>query len=89
MRCSIPEIKKFTSTLVQGMTKGNHELVMLLKEQSKEAWETRKFNVKSKENMQKEAFNTNKFNVFRDFSYDNYTNIFKPGDLSNSLNIYN
>ena len=46
MRCSIPEIKKFTSTLVQGMTKGNHELVMLLKEQSKEAWEARKFNVK-------------------------------------------
>lgn len=38
MRCVIPEIKKFTSTIIQGMTKGNSELVMMLQEQSKEVW---------------------------------------------------
>lgn len=46
MRCSIPEIKKFSSTLVQGITKGNNELALLLKQQSKEAWETKKFHVR-------------------------------------------
>ncbi|OPZ89693.1 MAG: Bacterial type II secretion system protein F domain protein [Firmicutes bacterium ADurb.Bin419] len=46
IRCSVPEIKKFTSTLVQGITKGNDELALLLKQQSKEAWETKKFHVR-------------------------------------------
>lgn len=39
MRCVIPEIKKFTSTIIQGMTKGNSELVIMLQEQSKEVWQ--------------------------------------------------
>ncbi len=46
MRCGVPEIKKFTSTLIQGLTKGNRELGFFLKQQSKEVWEARKFNVK-------------------------------------------
>lgn len=39
MKCVIPEIKKFTSTIVQGMTKGNSELVIMLQEQSREVWQ--------------------------------------------------
>lgn len=45
-RCMIPEIKKFASTIVQGLTKGNSELTMVLTEQSKEAWTTKKTMVK-------------------------------------------
>lgn len=41
-RCIIPEIKKFTSTIIQGMTKGNRELVAMLQEQSKEVWQMKK-----------------------------------------------
>ena len=37
-RCIIPEIKKFTSTIIQGIIKGNSELTMMLQEQSKEVW---------------------------------------------------
>lgn len=45
-RCIIPEIKKFTSTIVQGMIKGNSELIHMLQEQSKEVWAAKKQNVK-------------------------------------------
>ena len=45
-RCIIPEIKKFTSTIVQGMVKGNSELTMMLQEQSKEVWALKKQNVR-------------------------------------------
>lgn len=41
-RCIIPEIKKFTSTIIQGMTKGNSELTAMLQEQSKEVWQLKK-----------------------------------------------
>lgn len=41
-RCIIPEIKKFTSTIVQGMTKGNSELTGMLQQQSKEVWQLKK-----------------------------------------------
>lgn len=41
-RCIIPEIKKFTSTIIQGMTKGNSELTSMLQEQSKEVWQLKK-----------------------------------------------
>lgn len=41
-RCIIPEIKKFTSTIVQGVTKGNSELVAMLQTQSKEVWQLKK-----------------------------------------------
>lgn len=40
-RCMAPPIKKFTSTIIQGMVKGNRELVEMIKEQSRELWETR------------------------------------------------
>lgn len=46
VRCIIPEIKKLTSTLIQGMTKGNSELSAILQEQSKEVWAAKKRNVK-------------------------------------------
>lgn len=42
MRCIIPEIKKFTSTIVQGLVKGNSELTVMLQEQSKEVWQLKK-----------------------------------------------
>lgn len=45
-RCIIPEIKKFTSTIVQGLIKGNSELIFMLQEQSKEVWTAKKQNVK-------------------------------------------
>ena len=45
-RCIIPEIKKFTSTIIQGMVKGNSELIMMLQEQSKEVWAAKKQDVK-------------------------------------------
>lgn len=46
IRCILPEIKKLTSTLIQGMTKGNSELSAGLQEQSKEVWAAKKQNVK-------------------------------------------
>ena len=36
-RCIIPEIKKFSSTLVQGLIKGNSELAMMLQTQGEKA----------------------------------------------------
>lgn len=41
-RCIIPEIKKFASTIVQGIVKGNSELSIMLTEQSKEVWAAKK-----------------------------------------------
>ena len=45
-RCIIPEIKKFSSTIVQGLVKGNSELTVMLMEQSKEVWAAKKQNVR-------------------------------------------
>ena len=45
-RCIIPEIKKFASTIVQGIVKGNSELTIMLMEQSKEVWAAKKQNVR-------------------------------------------
>lgn len=45
-RCIIPEIKKFASTMVQGITKGNSELAVMLMVQSKEVWAMKKQNVR-------------------------------------------
>lgn len=41
-RCMAPEIRKFSSTLIQGVTKGNSDLAQLLTQQSKEVWEMKK-----------------------------------------------
>lgn len=46
LRCVIPEIKKFSSTIVQGLIKGNSELAMMLQEQSAEVWGSKKQNAK-------------------------------------------
>lgn len=45
-RCVLPEIKKFTSTIIQGMLKGNSELVQMLKQQSGEVWNMKRQSVK-------------------------------------------
>lgn len=45
-RCIVPEIKKFTSTIVQGMVKGNSELTVMLQQQSKEVWNLKRQNIK-------------------------------------------
>jgi len=39
VRCVIPEIKKFSSTIIQGIEKGNKELAIMLCVQSDEVWE--------------------------------------------------
>ena len=45
-RCTAPEIKKFTSTIIQGMIKGNKELVEMIKQQSREIWDAKRHRVK-------------------------------------------
>lgn len=47
-RCSSKRVKKFISMLVQNLTKGNKELVVFLKQATKESWEERKHYVKRK-----------------------------------------
>lgn len=42
LRCATPEIKKFTSFIVQGLEKGNKDLAFSLKNQSDELWEEKK-----------------------------------------------
>lgn len=42
IRCMIPEIKKFSSTIIQGLQKGNKELSSMLQQQSAETWSLRK-----------------------------------------------
>lgn len=46
VKCVVPEIKKFTSTVIQGITKGNSELSMMLQEQSREVWNLRRQNIR-------------------------------------------
>jgi tight adherence protein C len=46
IRCMIPEAKKFSSTIIQGLQKGNSELSYMLQQQSQEVWGIRKQNVR-------------------------------------------
>lgn len=41
-RCMLPEIRKFASTVIQGLDKANSELSSVLIQQSREVWETKK-----------------------------------------------
>ena len=41
-RCMVPEIKKFASTVIQGLVKGNSELTAMLQTQSQEVWEAKR-----------------------------------------------
>lgn len=41
-RCMLQEIRKFTSTLIQGMKQGNIELSSMLMQQSREVWQFKK-----------------------------------------------
>ena len=45
-RCTAPEIKKFTSTIIQGVVKGNKELVEMTKMQSREMWNSKQHRVR-------------------------------------------
>lgn len=47
-RCSIKEIRRFSSTMIQNMQKGNSEVSYYLKEMSEEMWEEKKHLVKRK-----------------------------------------
>lgn len=44
-RCVTPEIKKFTSFIVQGLEKGNRDLAMALTNQTDEMWNLKKQNI--------------------------------------------
>lgn len=46
LRCMMPEIKKFSATVIQGIQKGNSELSSMLQEQSTEVWALRKQQVR-------------------------------------------
>ena len=46
LRCIIPEIKKFASTIIQGIEKGNKELAIMLQNQSDEIWEAKQQRIK-------------------------------------------
>lgn len=46
MRCTAAEIKKFTSTIIQGVVKGNKELVEMIKQQSREIWTSKQHRVR-------------------------------------------
>ncbi|MCI8528771.1 MAG: pilus assembly protein TadC [Lachnospiraceae bacterium] len=46
VRCMIPEIKKFTSTIVQGMLNGSEELEGMLRQQSGEVWAAKRQSVR-------------------------------------------
>ena len=43
-RCVTPEIKKFTSFIVQGLEKGSKDLAFALKNQTDELWEIKRQN---------------------------------------------
>lgn len=47
-RCSIKQIRRFSSTMIQNMQKGNAEISYFLKEMSDEMWEEKKHLVKRK-----------------------------------------
>lgn len=47
-RSLLPEIKKFASTLIQGVAQGNEELAPMLTQQSKEIWDMKKQLVRRK-----------------------------------------
>lgn len=45
IRCATPEIKKFTSFIIQGLEKGNSDLAISLRNQSSELWEIKRQSV--------------------------------------------
>ena len=45
-RCVLPQNKKFTATIVQGILKGNTELIIMLQQQSSEVWGAKRQSVK-------------------------------------------
>lgn len=47
-RCSIKQIRRFSSTMIQNMQKGNEEVSYFLKEMADEVWEEKKHLVKRK-----------------------------------------
>lgn len=54
-RCLLSEIRKFTSTLIQGIKRGNSELSPMLIQQSSEVWEIKKQTVRRKGELANDA----------------------------------
>lgn len=48
IRCMMPEVKKFSATIIQGIEKGNRELSTMLENQSEEVWNLKKHLAKRK-----------------------------------------
>lgn len=48
IRCMMPEVKKFSATIIQGIEKGNRELSIMLERQSEEVWNMKKHLAKRK-----------------------------------------
>lgn len=47
-RCGIKEVRRFSSTMIQNLQKGNSEVAFFLREMSDEIWEQKKHLVKRK-----------------------------------------
>ena len=47
-RCSVKEVRKFTTLILQNLQKGNEELALFLGDMSTEMWEMKKNEVKQK-----------------------------------------
>ena len=47
-RCGVKEVKKFSTSIIQNLKKGNEELAMFLNDLSDEMWEMKKNEVKQK-----------------------------------------
>ena len=45
-RCVVPEIRKFSATVIQGLEKGSGDLPAMLTQQSREVWDLRKQEVR-------------------------------------------
>ncbi len=45
-RCNVKEIRKFASTLIQNIQKGNREITNLIKGMANDSWQQKKYNVK-------------------------------------------
>lgn len=47
VRCMVPEVKKFSATIIQGIEKGNKELTVMLRTQSDEIWHMKQQQVRA------------------------------------------
>lgn len=55
-RCKIPEVSKFTSIVLQNISRGSDSMVFMLQQLSDECWEERKQMAKQKEKRHQQSF---------------------------------